>query len=278
MLRLAAFADEISPSLNEQIAHCRANGVSAIELRGVDGKNVLDFDPGLRTRIKAALDAHGIMVACIGSPIGKIRIDEPFDPHFERFQYAVELAEYFGAPYVRIFSYYPAQGESHKDLVAKHRKEVLRRLRAKVKYVSKYTPVLVHENEANIYGEHPAECLDLLQSVDSPKLQAAFDFANFVQAKDDPLPAWQLLKSHVVHIHIKDALMADGKVVPAGKGDGRIPEILCDAYASGYRGFLSLEPHLSVAGQFKGFTGPELFKTAVDALKGICAAHSVPLG
>jgi sugar phosphate isomerase/epimerase len=278
MLRLAAFADEIAPALDIQFEHCLSNGVRAIELRGVDNINVLDFDDTLLARIKAALAARGMTIACIGSPIGKIRIDEPFAPHFERFKHAVALAEFFNAPFVRIFSYYPAQGETQRDLITKHRDEVMRRMRAKAEYAAAHAPVLVHENEANIFGEHPAECLDLLQTVNSPKLKAAFDFANFVVAKDDPLPAWHLLKSQVVHIHVKDALMADGKIVPAGQGDGRIPEILREAYASGYRGFLTLEPHLAVAGQFQGFTGPQLFASAVTALKTVCTAQKIPLG
>src|SRR5438874_7780478 len=40
----------------------------------------------------------------------------------------------------------------------------------------------------------------------------------------------------------KDAIWDTGKVVPAGQGDGQIEPIIKDAYASGYRGFLSLEP------------------------------------
>jgi len=278
VLRLAAFADEIAPALDVQIEHCLSNGVHAVELRGVDGVNVLDFDDALCARIKDALAANGMSVVSIASPIGKIRIDEPFEPHFTHFKHAVALAEFFAAPFVRIFSYYPAQGESHRDLLTQHRDEVMRRMRAKVAYVAAHKPVLLHENEANIYGEHPAECLDLLQTINSPKLKAAFDFANFVVAKDDPLPAWHLLKSHVVHIHIKDAQMRSGTVVPAGQGDGHIPEILRDAYAGGYRGCLTLEPHLAVAGQFQGFTGPALFATAATALKNVCAAHHLPLG
>ena len=81
---------------------------------------------------------------------------------------------------------------------------------------------------------------------------------------------WPRLKPYTVHIHVKDAKLDGGKIVPAGEGDGDIPAILKDAYASGYRGFLTLEPHLSVAGRFSGFTGPKLFKVAADALKKVC--------
>ena len=61
------------------------------------------------------------------------------------------------------------------------------------------------------------------------------------------------------------------------KGDGDIGPILADAYKSGYRGFLSLEPHLKVAGHSHGETGPELFKVAADTLKRLCAENHVPL-
>lgn len=272
MVKLAAFADEISPNLDDQIRECLANGVKSFELRGVNNLNVLDFDPSLRREIKSKLADNGMGVVSIGSPIGKIKINEPFEPHFEKFKVAVELAEFFGSPFIRIFSYYPAD---ESDDILKHRDEVMRRMRAKVEYVANRPVVLVHENEAHIYGEKVAQCVDLMESIKSPKLRSAFDFANFVQAKEWPLDNWPALKPYTVHIHIKDALMSSGKVVPAGEGDGQIEPILADAYKSGYRGYLTLEPHLSVAGQFSGFTGPQLFKTAADALKRVAKRAGV---
>lgn len=272
MLKLSAFADEISPNLDEQIRVCVANGVEAFELRGVNNLNVLDFDAALRREIRTKLAGNGLAVACIGSPIGKVKINEPFGPHFERFKIAVELAEFFEAPFVRIFSYYPAD---RNDDILKHRDEVLRRMRAKVEYVGDRPVVLVHENEADIFGEKVAQCVDLMKSVDSPRLRSAFDFANFVLAGESPLENWAKLKPYTVHIHIKDARKSDRKNVPAGQGDGQIEPILADLYKSGYRGYLSMEPHLAQAGQFKGHTGPELFKTAVDALRAVAKKAGV---
>jgi len=111
----------------------------------------------------------------------------------------------------------------------------------------------------------------------SDKLRAAFDFANFILAGEKPIDNWPALKPYTVHIHIKDARLSDKKIVPAGQGDGDIGRILKDAYDSGYRGFLTMEPHLAKGGQFSGFSGPDLFKVAVDALKDVCRRNSVPL-
>jgi sugar phosphate isomerase/epimerase len=273
MMRLAAFADEISPDLDEQIKVCKQNQVTHFELRGVYGKNVLDFDPDLRRQIKARLSDNGLGVISIGSPIGKVKIDEPWQPHFDRFKIAVESAEFFGAPLLRVFSYYPPQGGD----VLRHRDEVIRRFRDKLLYIKERPVTLIHENEKNIYGEKGRQCLDLMKTIDSPKFRSAFDFANFVQAGEKPLDNWPALKPYSVHIHIKDALLKDGKVTPAGAGDGQLAPILRDLKASGYSGFLSLEPHLAAAGQFSGFSGPDLFKVAADALKKLCRENGIAL-
>ena len=277
MLKLAAFADEISPELDLQIAHCRQNGITHFELRSVAGKNVLDFDKALRAEIKRKLTDNGLGVACLGSPIGKVKLNEPFAPHFERFKIAVEMAEFFDAPFIRVFSYYPMEGTTHNHLVHRCRDEVLRRFEKKLNYLKGHQLVLAHENEAGIYGEDGQHCLDLLQTINSPQLRAVFDFANFVQAGENPLDNWPLLKPYSVHIHVKDALLANGQVVPAGQGDGQLAAIIKDAYASGYRGFLSLEPHLAAHGQFSGFSGANLFQVAVKAIRQLCNANGIPL-
>lgn len=276
MLKIAAFADEISPDLDEQIRVCRENDVSLFELRGVNGRNVLDFDPGLRREIKSKLAANGMGVVSIGSPIGKVAIDRPWAEHFDRFKIAVDIAVELDAPYIRVFSYYPPGGEG-KGEIAPHRSEVLDRFRRKIEHIESLPVVLVHENEKGIYGDIGSRCVDLMRSIDSPKLRTAFDFANFVQCGQEPLAIWPELKAYTAHIHIKDAVAGSGQVVPAGRGDGKIAPILVDAFRSGYRGALSLEPHLKVAGHSHGETGAALFKVAADALKTLCAENRIPL-
>jgi sugar phosphate isomerase/epimerase len=218
--------------------------------------------------------ANGMGVASIGSPIGKVKINDSWEEHFDRFKIAVETAVFFGSPLIRIFSYYAP--EKNGD-VRPYRDEVMKRMQAKVDYVKDIPVTLVHENEAHIYGEKGAECVDLMKTINSPKLRSAFDFGNFVVAKENPMDNWPGLKPYTTHIHVKDAVLATGKIMPAGEGDGQIGPILKDAYASGYRGFVSLEPHLAHAGQSSGFSGPDLFKKAADALKKVCREVGVPL-
>jgi sugar phosphate isomerase/epimerase len=264
MIRLSGFADEIDPDLAVQIRTLQAEGIRFLELRAVSDVNVLDFSPDQRREVKARLSDAGIGVSSIGSPIGKVRIDEPWQDHLKRFRAALDAAEFFGSPNIRLFSYYGPEG----GRIADHRDEVIRRLNQQVELAKGRPVALLHENEKQIYGEGIEGCLDIAQHV--PGMGLIFDPANFVQAGVRPAEAWPALRDHVVYFHVKDAILGSGKVVPAGEGDGAVRDILRDALcARGYQGFLSLEPHLKVAGEAGGFSGPDLFRTAAQALKAI---------
>ncbi|HUW58607.1 MAG TPA: sugar phosphate isomerase/epimerase family protein [Planctomycetota bacterium] len=267
MIRFSAFADEIGPDLDEQLKTLASENVKFIELRGVWGKNVLDLTPDEVKRVKARMDGEGFQVSSIGSPIGKIRIDEDFDVHLDRFKHAVELAKTFGTRYIRLFSYYPPEGGD----IRAHRAEVMRRMGEKVKVARGADVVCCHENEGRIYGEGPKECLELIREFDSPHLRNIFDPANYVVAGYHPFDdCWGLLKDVTEYFHIKDTVMSTKEMVPAGEGDGQIPEVLADAVKRGFDGFCTLEPHLKKAGQFSGETGPKLFIRAIRALKKVC--------
>ena len=271
MVTLSGFADEIGPDLGLQIETLRTEGVRHLELRGIWGKNVLDLSAKEQRDAKAQLSGAGIGISAIGSPIGKVAIDEPWKEHLDRFRIALDAAEVFEAPYIRLFSFYPPEGGA----IADHRDEVIRRLNELVRLTEGRPVQLLHENEKKIYGEGTEGCLDIAENV--PGMGLIFDPANFVQADVRPADAWPVLRDHVVYFHIKDALEADGRVVLPGEGDGAIPEILRDAIcARGFEGFLSLEPHLKVAGERSGFSGPDLFKKAVRALKAILRNLDVP--
>jgi sugar phosphate isomerase/epimerase len=262
MVRLSGFADEIGPDLELQIQTLASEGLKFLELRGVWGKNVLDLTADDRNRLKKRLRQAGIGVSSIGSPIGKVRIDEPWADHVARFKIALDAAEFFEAPFIRIFSYYPPEGGRIED----HRDEVIRRLNEQMQLAKGRRAQLLHENEAAIYGEKTEGCLDIARRV--PGIRLIFDPANFVCAGVRPREAWPVLRDKVVYFHIKDAILGSGQIVPSGEGDGDIAEVLRDAIVGrGYDGFLSLEPHLAAAGQFSGFSGPDLFKKAVRALK-----------
>lgn len=275
---LSGFSDEIAPELDLQLAAIREWGLSHIELRAADGVNVSDFSTEKGKEVKNKLAGAGVSVSSIGSPIGKIGIEEDFAPHLEKLKRTLEIQKELGAPYLRMFSFYIPQGRAPEDF----REEVLDRMGRMVEEAAAWDSVLLHENEKGIYGDNAPRCKELLEAFYGPHFKAVFDFANFVQVGQQTLPAYELLKPYVEYVHVKDAQWGTGAVVPAGQGDGHVKEILTDLIGGGWKGFLSLEPHLTdFAGlaaleqdpQKRGsaLDGKSAWKLALDSLKEILA-------
>ena len=265
MIRLSAFADEISKDPVEQLDVLAEHGIRHIEFRSIHGINVLDLPDERHEEFRALLQSRGVGLSAIGSPVGKIKIAESFDQHLTRIGRAMDLAEFYGTNRIRVFSYYMPPG----DDPAVHREEVMHRMSKLGQLAGERGLSLVLENEKGIYGDTAARVLDVLQTIDSPSLTHAFDPANYVEVGQPIDDAWTMLRDRVTHFHIKDYDSRAHKNVPAGQGEGKIPELLADAVARGYEGFCVLEPHLVVAELAFGFTGPARFGDAVRALKDI---------
>lgn len=245
--KISGFADEIDGNLDVQIESLTKLGLKYVEMRGVDGNNLIYHDNAKVKDIKNRLDAAGISLSALGTPLGKIGITDPFEKHFEEYKRAVEIAHMMGAKNLRMFSFYiPGDDKAGRE---KYKSEVFDRMGMFVDYAKANDAVVLHENEKGIYGELAPECREMMDEFGCDNFKAIFDFANFVQADQDTLEAYELLKDHIAYIHVKDAIKGSGKVVPSGYGDGNVKKILDDLFANGFNGFLSLEPHLF---EFKG--------------------------
>lgn len=267
MFTISAFADEISPDPQVQIDVLKSCGVRFIELRSIHATNVLALSDAQVADFKALLDREGFGVSAIGSPIGKVRIDEPFTAHLEKFKRAIDLCRVFNTPNIRIFSYYPP--EKFDGDWTPHRDQVIDRMAHKARIAETEGIQLFHENEHRIFGDSPERIADLFTTVRSKALKAAFDPANFVFCGYDVMEGWRVSQPHTAHLHIKDWKKGEEHGSIAGEGEGRIPAIIADAVRAGYVGFATLEPHLLGGGPTGGVTGPELFPKAVAAFKAI---------
>ncbi len=263
MITLSAFADEISPDPVVQLEVLAENGIRNVEFRSIDGTNVLDLGDRRHAEFRDLLRDRGFGLSAIGSPIGKIMITDAFEPHLQRFDRAIGLAEYYSCPRIRIFSFYIPAG----DDPSVHRPAVIDRLRTLAKTAEMRGISLYLENEKGIYGDVPDRVLDAVLGAESPAISVAFDPANFLEVGSSIDQAWDSLKPITGHFHVKDYDVSTHKNVPAGEGQGQIPRLIADAVASGYKGFCTLEPHLVVAEKSYGFTGPERFGDAARALK-----------
>ena len=238
--QIYAFADEASPIIDKQIIAMRRNGLQGLEIRNVDGESVAAISLDKAREVRAKMDAAGLKVWSIGSPIGKIDIEkDDFNAHMDTLRHVIKVAKILGAENIRMFSFYIPAGKNPAD----YRAEVLRRLHLMADAAEGTGVTLCHENEKGIYGDMANRCLEILEA--EPRIAGVFDPANFVQCGQDTWEAWKLLGSKIKYMHIKDALFKDNSVVPAGKGDGQVDKIL-KAFLENGGECLTVEPHLTV--------------------------------
>ena len=243
-IKIYAFADEASPNIDEQIAALKRNGLQGLEIRNVDGVNVSDITLEKAKEVKKKLSSNGLVTWSIGSPIGKINIEnDDFSAHTEKLKHTLEIANILEAENIRMFSFYMPEGKEISDF----KNEVIERLGIMCDIASKSGVALCHENEKGIYGDIPERCLDLFKVL--PYLKGIFDPANFVQSGVNTIKAWDMLKNYIYYMHIKDAKI-DGTVVPAGMGDGNVEKVVKNFIEKGGNSF-TIEPHLTV---FEGFS------------------------
>lgn len=275
---ITGFADEIDAIVDKQLALLNQLGISHVEFRSGDGINVADYTLEQAQALKEKLDACGIKVSALGSPIGKISIEDAFAPHLEKLSHVMDIAEILDIKYIRMFSFFMPDAQKSGKKPEDFREEVFARMEAMVKLAAERGFVLLHENEKDIYGDIAPRCLELMERFYGENFKCTFDFANFVQCGQDPLAAYEMLAPYVEYIHIKDSLAENGMVVPAGEGDGRIREVFAKLDQAGYEGYLSLEPHLT---DFVGLQGLEKSveqRGRTDGEYAFCQAHEALVG
>jgi len=258
--KISAFADEISTDLTEQFETLESHGIGGVDLRSAYGKNVMTLtDSDIASILKEA-ENFGLEIQCIASPINKVTLTTGSkEKELEKLVRAGEVAKKCGVKRIRIFTPEADNWEVVKDWMS-----------PQVQYAIDNDLLLIHENDAKYYGAYPENAKKLFLEFGGDHFKAAFDFANTVQigyrAMDDWFP-WLL--PHLDTLHIKDAIAETNKVVAAGEGDGQIRETFAYLQTQGWQGPLAIEPHLEFAGERQGFSGPEKFEVAVDALRQI---------
>lgn len=243
-IMISGFADEISSDLDEQLKTVTGLGMKYISLRSADGKGIADYSVDeIREKILPRLEAAGVKVSSIGSPIGKVGIEdeEGFQTQLSQLDTICQICGLLDCRYIRMFSFFIPEGRDPAD----YRDAVLEKMQKFIDIAKKYDVVLIHENEKDIYGDTGRRCLDLMENLKDPCFRTAFDFANFVQCGENTEECWNLLQDYIEYIHIKDAVSSSKENVVCGTGEGQLKKLLTRAIREeNYEGFLTLEPHL----------------------------------
>jgi sugar phosphate isomerase/epimerase len=265
---LSAFGDEIADDLDRQLQILRELRIEHLDLRSAWKTNVLKMSDEMVEAVARDCARADVQVACIAGPIGKSSILEPPEKEEANLERLFTVAGRLGTHRIRIFSFYPPPG-TPQSAYGGFVEEAATRLARLAHKASSAGVLLLLENEKDIVGDTIERSAALLRSAAGPSLRFLWDPANFVQVGEahPTTDGWDLLGPYLSYVHIKDARFPDGAVVAAGEGDGEVRKLLVTLEASGYRGFLSLEPHLLVAGQAGGFTGETGMRHAAASLR-----------
>jgi len=244
---MSGIADEAGVSIEKQIRAHRELGWNHIEIRNVNGKNLIDIDNNEFNQIAEKLDEAEMQVCCFASQIANWarRISGSFDLDLEELKRAIPRMQRLHTKYIRIMSY-PNDNWNGDDW----RKEIMRRLMELARIAEDGGVVLAHENCSGWGGMDPEGALDIMETVDSPNLRFLFDTGNrpgegTPGGKGTPWDVYQKVKSYIVHVHIKDYRNKGGSQrVFLGEGICRVEEIIKNLLSLGYRGGFSIEPHM----------------------------------
>lgn len=258
-MTLTGIGDEAGATLASQIAAAQELGWTTLEMRGVqvqgfDKANFHDIPDAAFDRAVSDLQAAGVSVCCFGSTIMNWAktVETPWETTLAEVRRCIPRMQRIGTRFVRIMSFKPA------DDAFSIPKVVFDRVREVTQRFLDAGLVPVHENCMNFGGMSGQHALELLDKC--PGLKWVFDTANPVfnpdRAKPKPWPRqdpwefWQAVRDHVAHIHIKDATWVTAKNDAdynwPGEGEGKVRQILADAFARGYDAGISIEPHMVV--------------------------------
>jgi sugar phosphate isomerase/epimerase len=256
---LTGIGDEGANTIDGQIKNTKELGWKHLEPRGVEVQgfakaNFHDIPDEAFDLAVRKLESAGVGVYCFGSTVMNWakKIDDPFEITLSEVKRAIPRMQRLGTKYIRVMSFKPG------DEDFKIPGEVFRRVRDVTNMFLDAGLQPVHENCMNYGGmswKHAHELLDKC-----PGLKWVFDTANPIfnpdrskpkpWPKQDPWEFWEHVRDHVVHIHVKDATWnaakKDADYNWPGEGQGRVRDILTDAFARGYDAGISIEPHMVV--------------------------------
>ena len=305
---LTGFADEgpVSKRAEEQLTLVAGLGLSYYSLRFVDMgdgvKNLMKLTPEEVSRLKQLHRDFDVQVSSIGSPVGKVKLQDvddgttnvfvPFDEYLKGdVACAIRMAHEFETKLIRGFSFYPPKGADPSE----HLSQAVDQIGAIAEACGKEGVIYGLEVEANLVGHDGESEIAIYNAVNHPNLMLIFDAANILVqygTRERTVAEYHKMKAGLGWLHIKDysadeSLEWKGHVdeemlknfLPADIGDSGHDEILADLKTLipdiekklepfGVPGvFLDLEPHVKGGGQFGGFSGPDGFGVALRGLQ-----------
>lgn len=274
--RLGILTDEVSSNFDEALDWCQQQSLAHVELRVIDGKNIVTLTDEQVKDVRKRVEARGLFVSAIASPLFKCALDpsrpvadgdrfgqaeEPLEAHFAKLDRTIQISKLAGTRRIRIFSFW------REIEPAKHMNEVVLYLKRAAEIAQQHDVLLLVENEPSCNGGFAAEVAQIVTRIDSSSVRALWDPGNEAYGGKEAFPAgYEQLKSVLGHVHLKDAYIdAAGKPRCVPMGSGTVPVIpqLRALKADGYDGLFTIETHYKP----EGATSKTGCQMTLDALR-----------
>jgi len=254
--RLGVLTDEVSQNLVEALDWAKEQGLHHVELRMVNGQNIVTLSDEQLDRVLKEVESRGLFVSGIASPLFKCALnltrqvasgdtfgqeEETVEAHFNKFGRMIEIAKKLKTDKIRIFSFWrEANPHLYEDEIVQHLQKV-------VEIAEKESIILLLENEGACNGGYAKEVARLVQLVNSPNLKALWDPGNEEHGGKRAFPdGYEQIKDYIGHVHLKDAYVDEagkGVCVPIGSGNVKYVEQLNALERDGYNGLFTIETH-----------------------------------
>jgi sugar phosphate isomerase/epimerase len=240
-------------SIETIVRHCVTNGIAGIDFRGVGEALDHSLLPAFTTdadKTIAVLRDHGLSVPCMCSSVILMQPDEAkWKDAIEEYMRYMQLADRFGSNFVRIFPGRTPVTMTRDDAITMAR----RHARQLVKLVGDHRarPILETHDD---WGAS-AEVVKLLAECSVTNFPVIWDVRHTWAARESPDAAVATLGERLAHVHVKDAVMIEGREEPALLGEGivTVGEALKALVAAGYGGWICSETEK----RWRPITAPE---------------------
>lgn len=291
---LSYFTDETHSDFETALKLGQEWGLRHTEIRVVNGVNLMDLTDAQIDEAKALLERYGMQVSAVATPF--LKCDLPhlegtdggdkgplhgakaltYADHLALLPRGVELAQAFGAPAMRIFSFWRA------PLDANFWQTLDEAVEKSLAAVAGTDIQVCLENEGACCIATTAELVELAARYANTALKIIYDPGNSTHAGLVPrVYDFAAFHDRIALVHLKDAghnpqndRMEMRRI---GQGDTDYAAVLQHLDGAGYRGALTLEPHYCPDSEQGPNDCTEGMRQSVTAIREIAAGAGVTL-